>query len=375
MKMLFAFLCFFICSIAFSQHNNYPDFSWDKVPVAFHFGKRGRLLTKKEAKFVASKSNFICLEKAHANVQFQHTEDAIEHEAKQLKKYNPNMKVIFYWNTFLDYPMFKAHDEYQKHPEWWLKTTTGALDLKNANIKRYDLSNPEVRDWWTEVAKKAVVNGSCDGVFMDAFAQVKAARNKKIWGIDKYNAVQQGLHDIIIETREKLGADKLIVYNGIRSTPQYQLGNAYQNETDAVMIEHFGHFNSTTKESMLKDIQEMVKSGKAGSIVVFKGWPGFDWLDKEIMAKPLKVKQKIARENITFPLASFLVGAQNNCYFIYNWGYRMEMGCLDWYPEFEKPLGKPLNAMKINGWELTRNYEYASVWVNLETKEAKINWK
>jgi hypothetical protein len=37
------------------------------------------------------------------------------------------------------------------------------------------------------------------------------------------------------------------------------------------MIEHFGIINSTSKESMLKDIQEMEKAGKAGKIVVFKG--------------------------------------------------------------------------------------------------------
>ena len=53
----------------------------------------------------------------------------------------------------------------------------------------------------------------------------------------------------------------------------------------------------------------------------------------------------------------------------------MEMGCLDWYPEFDKPFGKPLGDKKIDGWKLSRNYEHASVWVNQETKEAKIKWE
>lgn len=358
-----------------NQSKHFPAFSWETVPVAFHFGKNSGLMTEAEAKFVAAKSNFICLEKGHALGQFESTEEGIEQEARQLKKYNPNMKVIFYWNTFLDYPLFEAHQTYQEHPEWWLKTKDGELDLKNGHLKRYDLSNPKVRNWWTDVAQKAVLEGSTDGVFMDAFPQIKATRNRELWGDKKYKAMQKGLKKVIKETRKKLGRDQLLVYNGIRSTPQLQIGDEHRKSTDAVMIEHFGHFNSGTKESMLLDIQEMEKSAKSGKIVVFKAWPTFAWIDKEAMAKPLEEKRAIAKANIEFPLAAFLVGAQENCYFIYNWGYRMEMGGLEWYPELDKKLGRPLADATQSGWTFSRNFEYASVWVDLETKESKIDWK
>jgi hypothetical protein len=353
----------------------YPGFSWDTVPVGFHFGKSSSLLTQEEATFVASRASFICLEKGHATGQFPSTEMGIEREAQQLKKINPDMKVIFYWNTFLDYPMFRAHDEYQQHPEWWLRTLDGKLDKKQGHLKRYDLSNSDVRAWWTDVARKAVVEGSCDGVFMDAFPQIVAARNKQLWGSEKYEAIQAGLRAVIKETRAKIGDDKLIFYNGIRTTPTSQIGNEFSDDTDAVMIEHFGHFNSGAKECMLNDIQEMMKSGKQGKIVVFKAWPGFAWVDRQAMQKPLKTKRKIAAENVTFPLAAFLVGAQENCYFIYNWGYRMELGCLEWYPEFDKPLGEPLGDMVREGWILSRKFKHASVWVNLETRAARIDWR
>jgi hypothetical protein len=125
----------------------YPEFSWNKVPVAFHFGKNGSSLTAMESEFVASHSNFIVLEKAHANQELGSTEKGIENDAKQLKMYNPKMKVIFYWNSFLDYSMYEAHEVYESHPEWWLRKLDGELDLKQGRIKRYDLSNPEVRDW------------------------------------------------------------------------------------------------------------------------------------------------------------------------------------------------------------------------------------
>ena len=365
---------FVFTSIAQANEARYPEFSWDTVPIAFHFGKSGSLMTEAEAEFVASRSNFICLEKGHASTDLGGTEAGIEAEAQQLKKLNPKMKVIFYWNTFLDYSMYEAHGEYAKHPKWWLRTQEGELDLKNGRMMRYDLSNQEFRDWWTDVAAEAVINGNSDGVFMDAFPQVENQANRKLWGDEKYEAVQQGLHDIIRETREKIGDDKLIVYNGIRSTPKWTMGYDYPEHTDAAMIEHFGFFQSSSKEMMLKDILEMERAGKTGKIVVMKGWAGFTFIDKEAMKKPLETQQKVAKESLVFPLACFLAGAQENSYFIYNWGYRMHNGCLEWYPEFDKPLGEPLGEMQRDGWKLSREYKHASVRVDLETKEADIQW-
>ncbi|MGB7347771.1 MAG: putative glycoside hydrolase [Pirellulaceae bacterium] len=361
-------------SIAQQTPSHYPEFSWDKVPIAFHFGKSAGLMTKEEAEFVALRSNFICLEKGHAIKQFGNTESGIENEAQRLKKINPKMKVVFYWNTFLDYPMFKAHDEYERHPEWWLRKTDGKLDLKNGGIRRYDLSNAQVRAWWTEVVHDAVVNGSADGVFMDAFPQVTSKANVGLWGQTKYDAIQQGLKEIVKETRSRIGDDKLIVYNGIRSTDSWNMGFLFPEHTDAAMIEHFGYFQSSSKESMLRDIQAMESAAKSGKIVVMKGWAGFTFTDNKAMAKPLSEKRAIAKNSLQFPLAAFLVGAQENCYFIYNWGYRMELGCLEWYPEFDKPLGEPLGDMVKNGWKLSREFQHASAWVDLEKRESEINW-
>lgn len=372
-KSLFKLVCF-AYAISISSQEHYPEFSWNTVPIAFHFGKKKDVLTKEEAKFIASKSNFVVLEKAHGFPKYRYSEDAIAADGKQLKKYNDKMKVVFYWNAFLDYDMYKAHEEYSNNPDWWLKTLDGKLDLKNGRIKRYDLSNKEVRKWWVNVAEENVNTKCIDGVFFDALVQVTAPSNKKLWGNEKYNAIQQGLKDLIKETRDVLDDDKLIVYNGIRSTPGRKIGNEFPENSDAIMIEHFGHFNSKTKESMLLDIQEMEKAGKSGKIVVFKTWPTFAWLNKKIMRKSDKEKRKIAEENITFPLAAFLAGAQEHSYFIYNWGYRLDMGVLEWYPEFDKPLGKPLNEMQTNNWILTRKYEHADVWVDLENKKAKIDW-
>ena len=48
------------------------------------------------------------------------------------------------------------------------------------------------------------------------------------------------------------------------------------------------------------------------------------------------------------------------------------------YPSLKNPLGPPKGAykrVKPNGWEFTREFQHASVWVNTESREAKITWK
>lgn len=351
----------------------YPEFNWDTVPIYIHFGT-SEGFTDEDIQFIASHSNLVCMEKMQGHIPHGSVEAGIAHDARRMKEVNPDIKVLFYWNTFLDYPNYEAHEVYQNHPEWWLRTRDSSLDKKQGRIKRYDLSKPEVREWWTDVVEKAVVDGPCDGVFMDAFPQIASQGNIKLWGQKKYDAIQKGLIKTIELTRKKIGADNLIMYNGIRNTDNIEFGMEYVELTDISAIEHFGHFYSTSPDSMARDIEAMIEAGKQGKIVVMKAWPGFDWLDKGIENVPHKELLNRARKNLEFPLACFLVAAQPYSYFAYTWGYRKGHGSLDWYPEFDKPLGKPLGDAKKDGYQYSREFQHCRVTVNLKTKQASIVW-
>jgi len=93
------------------------------------------------------------------------------------------------------------------------------------------------------------------------------------------------------------------------------------------------------------------------------------------MKRPHAELVKLAQEYINFPLAGFLVGAGPNCYFQYTWGWSPDYGTFDWYPEFDKPLGPPKGEAVRNGYVYTREFEHASVFVDLEKKIGKIDWK
>jgi hypothetical protein len=138
------------------------------------------------------------------------------------------------------------------------------------------------------------------------------------------------------------------------------------------------HFGKTA--SLMTEEEAQFVASHASFICLEKGHASEQFgytekgIDRESMQLPLERKREIAAKNITFPLEAFLVGAQENSYFIYNWGYRMEHGCLEWYPEYEKELGMPLAGAERAGWVLRRDFRHASVWVNLETRQSAINW-
>lgn len=69
------------------------------------------------------------------------------------------------------------------------------------------------------------------------------------------------------------------------------------------------------------------------------------------------------------------MAAETNSYFCYTWGYREMHGTFDWYPELDKPLGPPQGNAVRDGWTYRREFKHASVFVDLEKKTARIDWK
>jgi len=346
-----------------------PSFSWDRVPVYAHVGKVSDDFTPEQLDFLAMHFDFIAFEKGQAVRKRGSTEAGIAEAARQIKLRKPDAKVLFYWNAFLDVRSDQASREFPAKGH--LTDKRGRSVMVRETIPTYDLSQANVRGWWSDTAAKAVRDGGCDGIFADALAQVTAAGKRKLLGEEKYASVNEGLVEMLKETRSKCGPEKLIIFNGIRGDD----GAQFLPLSSGAMIEHFGHFSGVGKEKMAEDLDAMRAAALGGKIVCLKAWPGFSWLDADMMKKPHNELVRRARERLTFPLACFLVAAEANCYFCYTWGYSEEHGTFDWHPEFDKPLGPPLGDAKRTDWAYQREFAHASVFVDLETQAARIDWK
>ena len=270
------------------------------------------------------------------------------------------------------------NEEFAAHSDWALRKRDGELQLRGAwKAKWFDKSIPGLRRWWADHAGRAVSEGNCDGVFMDAATLALHPANKNWYGPEKARAIERGGFDMMRMTKEEMGPGKLLVYNGIRTRDEHgrTRGMELLPYADGVCLEHFDHFGSTGKESIASDLAMIREAAEMGKMVIFKAWPGFSWLDREILAKPHEELNRLAAERITFPLACYLVAAGEFTYFCYSWGYELDNGFLDWYPEYDKPLGRPLEDAAQNGWVYTRRFEHAAVRVDLENKQATIDWK
>jgi len=351
-----------------------PDFvasSWERVPVYAHLGKNSGDFTSAELDFLATHFNFICIEKGQAVKTRGCTEEGIYEAARQLKRRNPKARVLFYWNSFINYPLYRALDRFK--PEWTLKDRNGREVLKFDRFSRPDLSLPEVREWWSEVAAEAMRAAPLDGIFADALPQVLTPALPRKIGEDRARAVIAGLREMLSLTRRKIGADKIVLANGVQGTDYRQILD--WDGITGVMIEHFGILESGDKETIKTDLESLALAGSKGKFVILKGWPEFNWLDAEKMKRPYHELLGQARKNISFPLACFLVGAQPRSWFCYSWGYRENDGALDAYPEFARPLGLPKTRPIWRDFAATRKFAHASVWVDLASRQARIDWK
>ena len=346
-----------------------PPFGWDRVPLYAHVGKQADDFTPEELDFLAKRFNFIAFEKGQAVRKRGDTESGIAEAARQIKLRNSSAKVLFYWNAFLDYPLYRAGRTFPA--DGHLKDRRGQPVLVRNTVPSYDLTRADVRAWWSDVACAAARGSEVDGIFADALLQVTSPGKRKLLGEERYKLLNEGLATLLDETRRKLGPDKLILYNGLRGND----GGQFLPQTSGAMIEHFGHFSGGGKEKMAEDIDAMRAAARVGKIVCLKAWPGFSWMDAELMKKPHNKLALLARERLTFPLACFLVAAESHSYFCYTWGYRETNGTFDWYPEFDKPLGPPQGEARRDGWVYRREFAHASVVVDLETKTATINWR
>ena len=349
----------------------FPGFTWDRVPLTLHFGQRTADLTDTEIEFLAGQSRFIVLEKSHGLAAHGSTEAGIAATARRIVQHNPKAKVLFYFNAFINWPGYDAFKTYR--PEWTLRTPAGEVVSHPSGTPRPDPSNAEFREWWSEVVAAANRGAPLGGVFADALPQALSPGLAKQVGEAKARAIVAGLREMLALTKRKLGANRLVVVNGLRTTDFREILD--WEGIDGVMIEHFGAFKTDSPADLKADLDSLALAAAKGKFVVLKGWPGFTWLDREMMQRPRDELQRLALEHLTFPLACFLVAAQPGSHFCYSWGYREDHGVFEPYPALNRPLGPPLADGKWQGLTATREFAHASVRVDLTTKQATIRWR
>jgi len=383
--------------------------SWNTLPRYLAISKnqkRSGKWTEEELSALAS----------HAVLQLSTPTDPVRGKgnpelAAELKKRNPDIIILGYRNLALDYggfdgPTFKAH------PDWYLKDKrTGRYTVhgKTGNRSRrpvFDIRIPEVREWWISDISRQCKLPDFDGVLIDAFAKAITPWGPRVNATGRSREelleANKALHLLLKENIRRNGEEGTMVGNALRSVFKDGLKSyvdAYLHGTYLEAIEqksavlysvHLAHLIDTCIQIQNEGGQKIMcialnpdfppkplEDGKQ------EGGTKVHMYDEATSAdfKSLDSEGKIRRmrEAFEYKLALGLILATNYAYFGYASTHIASGPVPLWapdYPEFKKRLGPPQGAaVKTGEYAYERRYRYASVHLDIATRNGKVVWQ
>ena len=137
--------------------------------------------------------------------------------AAELKQRNPEVKVLFYWAS--DKPKHQSKIANKAYPGDYLIHTRRRKGQKDEVTTYFDVLRPEVQEWWSDAAGKAVHEYGCDGIFVDgAVAGHPQGSYARAFGKEKAVAMNEAVFAMLKDARRKMGPDTLIVFNPLHGT-------------------------------------------------------------------------------------------------------------------------------------------------------------
>lgn len=358
-----------------------PQFSWNHVPLYMHV-RKSTAFTSKELEHLAE-FPLITLEKTTGRKTYGSTEDGSRAAAKAIKAINKDARVLYYRNVMCNYSTYKVNAGLKDIPDAFLQGKNGNKQLHQGKREIYDLSNPNLRKWWVDHCVEMASHDEIDGIFLDG--NIKALEPGYLRleiGADRKQKVTEGYELMMQDLKDRVPADKILLANVIRARLT-DSGLSYLKYFDGSYLEGIETpaGGLTRVEYLAKGIDAVQKAARDGKIVCMSIGLG------EALHSGLKIddsREKLAKgtniqSRLDYCLALFLVCAEKYSYFLPHDGYDVNKnGSSVWlkrFPEYDKRLGPPKGPAIQDVYKYTREFESASVFLDIENQKAKITWK
>ncbi|MFY8327631.1 putative glycoside hydrolase [Pseudoalteromonas sp. ZZD1] len=374
-----------------ANSDKYPEFSWDTMPLYMHVWKHTSY-TKDELNYLAQ-FPLITIEKAQGKKEGTIQAGTLK-AAREIKQINPNSKILYYKNIIIDWHS-GASQALASIPNGYLQAANGDYPVVNeqSKAKFFDISKAEVQQWWLKDAKAMVSDAAIDGLFIDANIKVLIgyyfAKSKKL-GEPKADALIAGYHELLGKINEQFGQDNIILGNIIRARFA-NAGLEYMEYFDGSYFEGFEHNvgGISKPDYLVKGIEAGQKAAQAGKILAFTAGLGKALKQDSSGIGLDEARQKVdsiqhIQKRLDYLTAIFLVMAEKYSYFYphdgfgvrtNNKGEQLNRAWMRTFPLFKNRLGAPKGPAKRTGYIFTREFEYCSVYLNVETGEARLTWK
>ncbi|XP_065183721.1 uncharacterized protein LOC135814524 [Sycon ciliatum] len=274
-------------------------------------------------------------------------EDRIVDTLKSVKKINPNITGIFYYNIVLDFPQYRLHENFAKNESWWLHDQHGnVLRVKggghgNADLLVYDTTQKAVADLFMNACLGLVQAGSVDGCFVD---------RPVVTGLSSHDGLTD---DMILDNLESHVTTLQQLQHNLKQAPLIANHAYAMPGINSVMIAVF-----PASEEGILTLQWCADRGKL------------------VEAHMISEHGCESDEGIQDYLAAFLIGAGNYSYFGCGSWFTSALSIdYQWKTSYEKPLGPPTGrAVKT---ELVYKRDFASgttVQFDCSTNKGEIHW-
>ena len=365
--------------LSVSQHN-YPTFTWDRIPLYMHI-RKAEAYTEEEIKFLAQ-FPLITFEKANGHQGYGSIEKGTLVAARSVKSINPDATILYYRNVFVHYGGYQINERLEQIPGALLHDSDGNTKLVRKQVEAYDLSNSKMRDWWVNSCRIMTTDPTIDGIFIDG--NIKALEPgylRQQIGADKKEKTINGYHVLMQHTREAIGAHKLMIGNILRARFN-DAGLQYLDYFDGSYLEGFFHNVGGVhyEEYVAKGIEAIQKAAGRGKIIMFT--TGFNTpkntSDLGIDESHASIdSDEAARKALVYPLAIFLVCAEEHSYFRIHEGYSADKDdhWMRWLPEYNRSLGPPLGPATRDGFCYARKFQHAMVELDIQKRTACIKWQ
>jgi len=157
---------------------------------------------------------------------------------------------------------------------------------------------------------------------------------------------------------------------------------------DGSYIELFeGAVGMSKKDYVAKGIRDFQRAARQGLIIAYTCNLGANQQDADETPRStagsnnpvgnLHRQNRDAKSRFIHQLAILLVCAEKYSYFDLNDGYDAKTSKMSMTrpARYDRPLGPPRGPAVRNGYTYTREFEYASVFLDIEKEQASITWK
>ncbi|CAA6690028.1 MULTISPECIES: putative glycoside hydrolase [unclassified Lentimonas] len=339
---------------------DYPVFSWELIPRCIIY-RNAFTYEESEINEIADNYPLIMMEKANFS-GFPTMKEGMINTATRLKQRNPSIKTLFYWNSSIFYGDYGVIPGFNRD-EWF----NG--NLVRGKVPGYNFENTEFIAWYKKTIMTMLESPAIDGVFFD---KIGMPNWEIITDTPKGKVCTEVFHE---------APDKLMFANGLRPSKD-GCNRIHMNILHGSYLESWFKPRSNASpyergviDSYATTIALIQEAAAKRKMIILRSGSH----QETMKITSVEGQKRSMEDHVDFKLGIFLAGAGEYSYYMYQDSVAGKDPQHIWSPsyidQFQRPLGAPNGDAIRDGFNYSRSFKHADLWLDLVAEESQLLWK